>query len=179
MPSQTELSTGGGHTVGMLGQLLSHPSLGAEEVLHTMVSDHRPPHHRGQPWVGLPDQPVSSFQQGASGRCRDCCSLSPSYLSVEWVDECSWQSCVQLKVTSWVPWPSGGGRPPTSWVGTPCPLAPSWSMVPPRMGFWPSLGRQELEVRKEVPNNAGWSRGGPGRGLPWVIDGAGVPAVEF
>lgn len=138
MPSQTELSTGGGHTVGVLGQLLSHPSLGAAEALHTMVSERRPPRHRGQPWAGLPDQPVSSFQQGASGRCRDCCSLSPSYLSVKWVDECSWQSCVQLKVTSWVPWPSGGGRPPSflgrDTVPARCPLAarslPGWASGP-------------------------------------------------
>lgn len=95
--------------MGVLGHLLSHPSLraagkGLTQVwaLHTMAPKPRPPHHTGQPWAGLPDQPVP-LPAGALGRCRDCHSLSPSYLSVKWADECSWQSCVPWNVTSRVP----------------------------------------------------------------------------
>lgn len=36
-------------------------------------------------------------QQGALVGSSNCSSLTLSYLSVKWVDEYSWQSCVQLK----------------------------------------------------------------------------------
>lgn len=181
----------------VLGHLLSHPSLRAAEkgltqvwALHTMAPEPRPPHHTGQPWAGLPDQPVP-LPAGALGRCRDCHSLSPSYLSVKWADECSWQSCVPWSVTSRVPWPRGGRRPragqeqgtvsspyQVSWEGTPCLHAapeesgslwwPVPSLPPSPDGLRAQPGtRQGLEVRTEVLNNAGPSRGGLGRSLPW------------
>lgn len=188
----------GGHTVGVLGHLLSHPSLraagkGLTQVwaLHTMAPKPRPPHHTGQPWAGLPDQPVP-LPAGALGRCRDCHSLSPSYLSVKWADECSWQSCVPWNVTSRVPcleeagaheqgrsgapsqrltkFPGKGHRAstlplwsPAAWGGL-CP--PSLPPSPDGLRAQPGT-RQGLEVRKEVLNNAGRSRGGLGRSLPW------------
>lgn len=44
--------------------------------------------------------------------------------------------------------------------------------LPPLMGFWPSLERQGLEVRKEVSNSSEEAEAG-GLSLSQVTDGAG------